>query len=109
MKKIVYIGGLLALPSIVAAQTIGNVLTTVKTLLNQVIPIVITLAVIYFFYGVAKYVMAAGDEEAQTAGRSIMIYGIIGLVVIVGIWGLVGIIANTFGISTGGTATLPTI
>ena len=31
-----------------------------------------------------------------------MIYGIIGLVVIVAMWGLVGIVVNTFGVGVGG-------
>jgi hypothetical protein len=38
----------------------------------------------------------ADDEEAKTKGRNRMIWGIIGLVVIVGMWGLVKIVKDTF-------------
>jgi uncharacterized membrane protein len=110
MKKLTYLGALLALPAIASAQTLGTIFGTVKSLLDSLIPIIITLAVIYFFYGVAKYVMAAGDEEAQKAGRSIMIYGIVGLFVIVAVWGLVAVLGNTLGVTVGGGApTLPTV
>jgi len=110
MKKISYLVLLLVLPVVASAQsTLGGILTTIKGLLDAIIPIVITLAVIYLFYGVAKYVMAAGDEEAQKQGRSIMIYGVIGLFVIVSIWGLVGVVQSTFGVSGGGNVTLPTV
>ncbi len=116
MKKFIYTIGLLSLPSITLAAsnttavqgTLGGVLGTIKGLMDSIIPIIIVGAVIYFFYGVAKYVMAAGDEDAQTAGRSVMIYGIIGLFVIVAVWGLVGLLGTTFGINIGGPApTLP--
>lgn len=115
MKKLAYLGLLLSPGIVLAASnnatgTLGGVLSTIKGLLDSVIPIIITGAVIYFFYGVAKYVMAAGDEDAQTAGRSIMIYGIIGLFVILGVWGLVALLGSTFGITIGGGApTLPTV
>jgi len=43
----------------------------------------------------------ADDEDAKTTGRNRMIYGIIGLVVIIGMWGLVAIVQNTLGIGVG--------
>ena len=110
MKKFVYLAGMFALPMVASAQTLGSILGVFKGLLDSVIPIIITLAVIYFFYGVAKFMMSAGDEEAQSQGRSIMIYGIIGLFVITAVWGLVGVLGSTFDI-TGGAVTpdLPTV
>src|SRR3972149_11719304 len=80
-----------------------GVLNTIQRLLNVVIPILITLGVVYFIWGVIKYVTAK-DEEAQKEARSTMIYGIIGLFVIVSIWGLVGLLGRSFGIGAGGGA-----
>lgn len=93
--------GLVLAPFAFAVNTVGGIIITIGGLLNTVVPILITLAVIYFIWGVVSYVLAK-EEEAKTAGRDKMIYGLIGLVVIVGMWGLVGIIANTFGIGVGG-------
>jgi len=39
-------------------------------------------------------------QEKKTEGKSHIIYGIIGLFVIVAVWGLVAIIVKTFGVST---------
>jgi ABC-type thiamin/hydroxymethylpyrimidine transport system permease subunit len=55
--------------------------------------------VVYFVWGVVQYVIAS-DEEAKKTGRNRMIYGIIGLVVIVSMWGLVGIVRQTFGLDS---------
>ncbi|KKS24434.1 MAG: hypothetical protein UU82_C0006G0032, partial [Candidatus Nomurabacteria bacterium GW2011_GWC2_41_8] len=47
--------------------------------------------------------------EAKKAGRDRIIFGIIGLAVIIALWGLVRILTNTFGVPTAGQGvTLPT-
>ncbi len=38
-----------------------------------------------------------------------MIAGIIALFVMAAVWGLVGVLANTFGVQTGGAATPPEV
>ena len=81
--------------------TIGGILCKLKELLSAIIPLVIILGVVYFVWGVVSYVIAS-DEEAKTTGRDRMIYGIIGLAVIVSVWGLVTILTNTFGLPTTG-------
>lgn len=94
---------------IVGAQgTLMGVLCRVGQILNSVVPVLIALGVVYFVWGVISYVIA-GDEEAKAKGRSKIIYGIIGLAVIVAVWGLVRILTNTFDVNNSGQITLPTI
>ncbi|MFA6523916.1 MAG: pilin [Candidatus Paceibacterota bacterium] len=87
--------------------TIQKVICTIGNILDTVIPVLIVLGIVYFVWGVVQYVMAS-EEEAKKVGRERMIYGIIGLVVIVGMWGLVGIVTNTFNLSGTTTYTIPT-
>ena len=89
---------------------LGSVLCKIGQLLNAVVPVLIALGVVYFVWGVITYVISS-DEEAKKAGRDRIIFGIIGLAVIVALWGLVGILTNTFGLtgSNTGNITLPTI
>jgi len=116
MKKysLAGIAGLaLAVPGIAFAQTTSGsligIVNQIGAILDLLVPIVITLALIYFIYGVAKYIMSSGDEEGQKAARGIMIWGIIGLFVIVSIWGIVGLIASSLGVTAGATITLPSV
>ena len=106
MKKILVsllgLSAFSAIPLFAGAQacstTTGDlsaVLCTIGNLLNFVVPVLIALGVVYFIWGVVSYVIGT-DEEAKAAGRSKMIYGLIGLVVIVSIWGLVSILKTTF-------------
>jgi hypothetical protein len=76
---------------------IKAVICTIGSILNTIIPIIIVLGVVYFVWGVVSYMIGA-DEEQKKKGRDKILYGIIGLVVIVGMWGLVRIVTDTFGI-----------
>src|SRR3989344_3089134 len=63
-------------------------------ILNVVVPILIALGVVYFIWGVITYVIAS-DEEAKQSGMNRIIFGIIGLAVIIGLLGLVRILTGT--------------
>jgi hypothetical protein len=80
--------------------TIEYIICRAGDILNILIPILIILGVVYFVWGVITYVIS-DDEEAKQKGKMRMIYGIIGLVVIVAMWGLVGIVTRTFGLQGG--------
>jgi hypothetical protein len=82
---------------------IGKIICQIKEILNAIIPVLVALGVVYFIWGVIRYVIAAGEEDKEK-GKAVMIYGIIGLSVIVGLGGLVNIVVETFGLS--GTAPL---
>ncbi|MFA5838391.1 MAG: pilin [Candidatus Paceibacterota bacterium] len=113
MKKIstILAGLSFMFPMVSLAATGGTDLTSlilkVSDWIQLLTPIVIALALLYFFYGLARYILNAGNEEKKAEGKNIMIYGIIALFVMVSVWGLVSILVTTLGITTGGTENLP--
>ncbi len=88
--------------------TIETIICRLGSILNTIIPFLIVLAVIYFVWGVITY-MFSGDDEAKKKGREMIIYGIIGLAVIIGLWGLVGILTRTFGLNGAQEINVPCI
>ena len=72
-------------------------------LANPFVGIIIGLAVLYFLWGVAQFILAAGNEEKVKEGRATMLWGIITLFVMVALWGLVAIVLDTFGLYDGHT------
>lgn len=95
-------------PLVVSAQGLTDVVYRISDLLRAVLPILISLGVIYFVWGVAQYFIADSDE-AKTKGRDRIIYGIIGLAVIVSIWGLVNLVVITFDIGGVSAPSLDTV
>lgn len=85
------------------AQTINTILQDISEILNTVIPILMILATLLFLWGIIQYITAAGDEEKLKGARQFIIWGLIGLFVMVAVWGLVNVLLNTFGVSTPGT------
>lgn len=57
-----------------------------------------SLAVLYFLWGVVRYVIAKGAEDKEQA-RGVIIYGIVGLFVIFSVWGIIFLLQGVFGIS----------
>jgi predicted membrane protein len=107
MKKVLagVVVGLVPLLAL-AQGTIISVIGKVKGILDAVVPVIIGLAVIYFLWNVAKYVLSAdGKEEARTG----MIWGIIGIVVMVSVWGLVALVQNSFDIRGTSAQNVPTL
>ena len=70
--------------------------TIIENVFKPLVGIILTLALIYFLWGVFKYIQSAGDETKRKEGISMMTYGVIALFVMVSVWGLVDLLKNTF-------------
>ena len=64
-------------------------------ILTAILPLIVTLAFFYFIWGLTQYMRDAGGNKEDA--RMMMIHGIIGFFVMSSVWGLVGILSNTFG------------
>ena len=75
-------------------------------LINGVfVPVLFALALLTFFWGVYKYFFLGADSDTERAkGRDFILWGIIGFVVILSVWGLVAIMRDTFGLGASGYA-----
>lgn len=76
---------------------------SIKTFINTIlVPLLIAVAFIVFLYGVFNYFILGGaDEEKRTKGRTYIMYGIIGFVIIFSFWGIVNVVASLFGLGSG--------
>lgn len=69
------------------------------TITNSIIPLLFAFALLVFIVGVIRYVIAPDGSDDREEGRSFMLWGVVGLFVMVAVWGLVGVIKNTLDIS----------
>jgi uncharacterized BrkB/YihY/UPF0761 family membrane protein len=66
------------------------------------VPIVFGLSVIFFFYGMTKFIAQAGNDKERESGKMFMIWGIVILFIAASIYGFVKLIGNVVGVSQGG-------
>ncbi|MBU3925662.1 hypothetical protein KJ763_00635 [Patescibacteria group bacterium] len=96
-------------PAIAMAADINSILSTIQGIVNTIIPILMLVAFVLFLWGVVKFIFAGGDETKRKDAKNYIIYGLIGLFVMVAVWGIIEVVTNSFGINTGGTINLPNI
>lgn len=100
---------MLALADSRIEQRVGSVVQTVGNIINFLIPVAFALAVLYFFYGLAKFILDSGNEEAKVQGKNIMINGIMALFIMVTLYGIINLLGDFFGIQTNTNSEAPTI
>ena len=91
----------MTLPLFAYAANVLDVLREINTILSTIIPILMVLATVVFLWGVIRYVTASGDEDKLKEGRQFIIFGLIGLFVMVAVWGVVRALVSQFGLQQG--------
>lgn len=62
-----------------------------------IVPLLAAIAFLVFVWGVAKFIRAAGNEKALADSKNLLIWGVIGLFVLVSIWGIIAFLQSEFG------------
>ncbi len=67
-------------------------------ILNPIIVLMFAVALITFFWGLVEFIYKAGSEDGRETGKRNMLWGIIGMFIMVGVYGIIKVILSTFGI-----------
>ena len=99
--------GAIVAPSLAFASlsTIDDVLDYLITAATPLLSILIGIAVVVFFWGIVKTIAHGGDETAREEGKQLMIWGMLGFVVMVSFWAIIGFLQESFIASAGGPPT----
>ena len=108
-----YKGGMFVLsmflvPGIVFAMNVFEVLDLFIYYITAIVPILISVAIMVFFWGIVKFIAHAYDEKAVAEGKQLIIWGLVGIFVIVALWSIVGYVQSSFGLNLSNrAATVP--
>ena len=83
-----------------AAQSVVDRVNDV--ILFPLMTLMTSVAVVIFLWGAFQFIYNAGDEGARATGKRHMLYGIIGLLVMLSAFTILSIAAGTFGIGVPG-------
>lgn len=83
-----------------ASTTFNGFITNVDNMIiNPLIGFLFALAIVYFLYGMLEFLMHQDNEEKKETGKSHMLWGVIGIVIMLGVWSILGMLLRTFNIS----------
>lgn len=68
-----------------------------RIIINPLIVLLFALAVVYFLYGLVQYLLNPDSEEIRKSSKSHMLWGIIGMFIMVSVFGIMSLILNTLG------------
>ena len=108
MKKVLGYTALFVFPLAAFAQTPTNLIGLISfagDVANRLIPLLIACALVVFFYGLVKYIQGGKLKGA----KDIMIGGLLGLFVMVSVWGIIRIAQNTFGVGSAAPVGIPQV
>ena len=69
-----------------------------REIINPLILLLFALAVVYFLYGALEFLFNQQNDEKKTSGKSHMLWGVIGIAIMIGVWFILGVLLNTLGI-----------
>ncbi len=114
MKKLLAASSLIyALPFVAFAQTdakdtITQLVEALGGIVDLLIPIMIGLALVIFFWGLIRFVFNQGSDKAAAA-KKYMLWSVIALFIMVSIMGIIGVIRTTLGVNEDSTIKAPSI
>ena len=83
----------------------SGVVSCSLSIINSIIPVIIAITVVWIIWG--AFGLTRSEGEGRKKWRDVILYGIVGLFVMVSVYGLVNILTGTFGGLSGGS--LPSV
>lgn len=71
----------------------------VVQIINPIILLLAATAFVVFLWGGFEFVMHAGEEAKRKEGKDAILWGIVGLVIIFGAYGIINLALGTFSIA----------
>ncbi|MEK7586158.1 MAG: hypothetical protein AAB477_02945 [Patescibacteria group bacterium] len=68
-----------------------------RVIINPIIFFLFAAAMAYFLYGVVQYLLSPGNEEVKKTSKSHMLWGVVGLFIMVAVFGIEKLILSTLG------------
>ena len=82
----------------VAEASVSTLMKSInKVIINPIIFFLFALALVYFLYGVAQYLLNPGNENVRKTSKTHMLYGVVGLFIMVAVFGIMNLLLNTLG------------
>lgn len=79
------------------AKNFKWVVLYVIDILNTLIPILFTLALLVFFWGLSKFILNSGSQTEVTNGKNYMIWGVVVLFILISFRAIISLVTSDLG------------
>jgi len=84
----------------VAEASVKTLIQSINTVIvNPLIIFLFALAVVYFIYGLAKYLLNPNNDTIRKEAKSSMLWGVIGIFIMISVFSIMNLVLNTLGVS----------
>jgi len=59
--------------------------------INALIPVLGTIALLVFFWGLVRYIYDSSDAHSHTNGKELIVWGLIAMFVLFSVWGIINL------------------
>jgi len=87
------------IPRVFAAETIPLIEKIKDHIIEPLILLLMGLAFFLFLWGLVEFIRNSDSDEARETGRRHMIWGVIGLFIMISAFGIINVICDTFSLS----------
>ena len=77
-------------------MTLANLVGVLIGLVNNIIPVLVTIAVAFFIAGGIRFIYKSGDARGHGADKTILAWGLIALFILVSVWGILALLRQYF-------------
>jgi hypothetical protein len=82
----------------IAEASVSTLMQSInRVIINPLILLLFAAALVYFLYGVFQYFLSPNKDELRTTSKSHMLYGLIGIFIMMSVFGIMRLILNTLG------------
>ena len=67
-------------------------------ILNPIILLLFAVAMVVFIWGIVEFLASGEEGDARTRGKQNILYGIIGLFIMVSVYGIINVVLATLGV-----------
>ena len=71
-------------------------------ILNPLIILMFAVALLVLFWGLFQFITSAETDEGREKGKRNILWGVIGMVIMVSVYGIIRLILGTLGVPTAG-------
>ena len=85
-------------PKVYAAGAVDSFMGTLnRVIINPIIIFIFSLGTILFIYGIVRFFLNPTNEDIKKESTNHMIWGLVGMFIMVSVFGIIKFITNTIG------------